>query len=137
MTAGLTPVFVAALQAAAPLLVLLWAARSGRGAPRRLSLGRFLLLYALLFVAQLYVGRWFDQVGALVLLSLVLGAMGAGLGVGALYRLLYGTQWLSAHPEDPRRDVLAWQLPVSVASVACMALALALAYLPGVTGGPQ
>jgi hypothetical protein len=125
-----TAVLTAALLAAVPLLPLLVAGRVGGSSPPRMSPGRFFLAYAIVFAGLLTIAKWLGTPLALMALGLLLGALGTGVALPLLYRWLFGSRWLEQHPQAPLRDAARWQLPLLATSVACIATAIGLAYLP-------
>jgi hypothetical protein len=131
---GLEDVVAVAVTAAIPLAFVLAA---GWGGSRPLSPGRHFVAYAVLFAALLLSTRWTGHVGGLSVLALVMGVLGTGPGVRAVYRWLYGPDWLRARPEVVRRDVARWQWPALVVAVLAFTLALAIAYLPAPGAGAR
>lgn len=98
--------------------------------PARRSLGRFFLLYSVLYSTLLMLARFIGQDVAWLLSGIVLGMLGAGRGVTTLYRYLYGRAWVSDHPEAPAADAHRWHLPTMIGAVGCIAVALFIAFFP-------
>ena len=109
-----------------PALILLHA-RRGHWPVGRLPQLRLLALYAVLVILMQKATQVEGSPAALALVSLVLAMLGLGIGVGPLYRFLYGSDWLEAHPGIAERDVVRWQRVTLVVAVVALLLAIAVA----------
>lgn len=117
----------AALLAALPVAALFWVRRGQPEPAPPLRFGRWFLFYALLFAAYLLLAARIAPAAALFAAGLVVGWLGAGRGLGRLYLLLYGADWVERHPDAARRDALRWQLVMLIAAVLLFVAAILVA----------
>lgn len=130
-------VFVVAVLAVVPIAALLLVRRGQPEHPARLSPGRFFLSYTVNFAVLLMAARLDGLPASLIALGIILGLLGLGIGVAALYRFLYGSSWLALHPGVVDRDITRWQRVTLVMAAACLLSGIALALrMVDVVGSP-
>lgn len=127
------PVLAATLMAAFPLASIRWVRR--RGPAARNPLGRTFVLFALLYAASLLGFRWPGVAATLVVYGALVGFLAAPRGTRAIYRALYGDEWVAANGDAVRREGLRLVIPFTTVMIVAVTIAIALRVTGGVVGG--